>query len=223
MKFGFMNYKPFSYKSDFQEYTGYSVDLFKKICEQLKIEFEFIEYEDLKLGLNNLQNGIIDVISSGFSEERKKLYNFSDIFINEEMRFIFHKNEKFIDNIIKNNLKIGAVDNTLYHQELIKKYGGNLHIELYKSYDTLHAAFLSQEIDLFLETSAVIFDLKSSNSDIKSIKTTPLENNFFELAFAFNQKIDKELIEKFNQQIKNLEANGFIKDLKEKYGFNYED
>jgi ABC-type amino acid transport substrate-binding protein len=150
IKFGFINYKPFTYKSETQEYKGYSVELFKKICNVSEIEFEFIEYEDFGSLLDDLREEKIDIVDLGFSDERKELYKFSDSFIKEEMRFVFHKNEKFIDNIVNNKIKIGSLENDIYHQELMKKYGSNLHVELYKSYDDLHKAFLDQKIDLFL-------------------------------------------------------------------------
>lgn len=193
------------------EIVGYDVDVIDAVAKKIGIKYEWkdMNFDGL---ISALQFKKIDIVIAGISStpEREKVVNFSIPYYQSKTAYIMNKN------------------NPITMEELEGKSFG---VDLGTSYETTARSIEGAEVTPFSSTAGTLLALKSQKVDCilvgEAVASEYVRNNpeleIFgygegeECSIAFN-KDDIALQESFNKALKELEADGTLEKLQEKYG-----
>jgi ABC-type amino acid transport substrate-binding protein len=213
------NYPPVVFKNSNNANAGIEIELADELSKSTDISIQFVELEWNRL-IPSLLNNEIDVIMSGMSitEDRKKLIEFTEPYMRIGQMVLFRSNDRLrfrtVDGIYKPKTRIGYEENTTGAQFVITNLKDSASIG-YKSAELGITALMIGNIDYFIHDGPTVwkYTLNLSNTTLSGFYT-PLTEEY--LAWGV-RKGDVQLLEFLNSNIKKLEQDGKIDEIKYKW------
>ena len=207
-------YPPFE-SVDGTEYVGYDVDLIKAVADKagFEIEFEAMDFDAVISAVATNPN-TIGVSGISITEERKLSVDFSEGYINAGLIVVVKKDsgyatvEDLKDKII--GVQMGTTSD--FAAEDIT---GEANTAKYKTFLNAIMELQGNKVDAVIVDKPVgIAILNSLADDSLEIVDMGLQADWYGIEV---NKDNPELLEKINNALKELEAEGFYKALEDKY------
>lgn len=209
---------PWNYKED-GSLTGYDVEVTTAIAEKLGYEINWVT-TDFSSQMSQLESGRTDVVAEhvAITEKRKEKYQFTQPYAYPDIELMVKKDQSI--------------------QSLEDLKGKKVAVALgsfYEDYIRLHNPDDGIEVVTYEDTSGILNDLSYGRVDAylndkisgeEKIKQSGLENlkmsgeSIFKAEFAYPFPKTEEgtkLLEQFNQSLTELESDGTLQKLSEKY------
>ncbi|MBU0708939.1 transporter substrate-binding domain-containing protein [Patescibacteria group bacterium] len=207
-------FPPMEYKDEGGKLIGYDIDLGNRIAQELGVvaEFRDIAWDDL---FSALVDGPVDVVLAGYSitEERQKMYSFSEPYLNAGQVIITQKTNTDISSTNDlNGMKIGTQKDTTNETEALKYTSEDLVIS-YDSPDEATKALVLGKVD------AVFADLTNAKSMITDnpglkIASDPFTSDYYGVVI---RKEESDLKTKIDSILNTLRQRGILILLKKKW------
>lgn len=215
-----LTFAPFEFQDDNGEYIGIDIDLLNAIANKQN----FIV--DLKpLGFNSsvqaVQSGQVNAMIAGMSvtEERKKSFDFSDSYFTGGISMAVRGDNTEIKSYDDLKGKVIAVKtgtvSANYVNKIKDKYGFT--VKSYDSADALYDVINVRGADAIFDDYPII---DYSITKGKSLKRVGDIQESCEYAFAVKKGTNKELIQMFNEGLKELKSTGEYDEIIAKYTSN---
>jgi len=193
--------------------VGYDIDLGYRIANEVgaKAEFKNIEWDDL---FKELLNKKIDMIMASvtITDERKKIYAFSDPYINAGQVIISRKDNPITSVSALQGKKIAVQKDTTNEKEAYNHTAKNL-VLVYADYNDIAKAVSLGSAEAALSDLTIAKGLISNYDNVK-ITSDPFTNEYYGIVI---RKEDKDLVKKVNDALTILRVNGILADLKQKW------
>lgn len=207
-------YAPFSYRNEQNQLVGYDVEVASAIAKKIGYEIEFVEgpWDSLIAAFDAKKtDAVFNQVS--ITEERKAKYDFSLPYTVSHASLITHKDNTAITDFPDIKGKISAQSLTSNYGKKAEELGATL-----ASVDSFSSAvelLQSNRADVTLNTDVAFYDYlnQKPNAPIKIVKT--LDESLF--AGAIFHKGNPELITKVNNALTELQADGTLTQLSQKY------
>jgi polar amino acid transport system substrate-binding protein len=204
---------PFEYVNDDKEIVGFDIDFMNAIAEKEDLDIEFVNvgWDALLAGM---AQGTYDMAISSITitEDRQKDMLFSDAYYAAGQIVVVQKNNTTITGKDTLTGKVGAQLGTTGAMEVEKITTATL-----KTYDEIGLAFqdlMNGQTNAVVCDNPVAMQYVVKNSDNLKIAGNVFTNEFYGIAVA---KGKTELLEKINDGIKKVLAEGIIATLEEKW------
>ena len=222
------SYPPYGFVADDGSYTGFDLDLAKAVCEKNGWEFKASPIDwDAKDAL--LAQGNINCIWNGFTREgREDNYTFSDSYMLNEQVIVVKSGSSITDfaglagKTVMTQVDSAALEVLEGDQASVAKTFNGGAAQTIADYNN---AFMQLESGM---VDAVACDLSIAQYQIAQNPgkytqlSTPLSSEHYAVGF---KKGDTELANKVTETLKELDADGTVKQLCEKYadyGMSYD-
>ena len=215
-------YPPFNYKTADGKLTGFDVDIAVALCEEMKVECEFVEQEWDGM-IPALLAGKYDAIiaSMSITEDRKKKVDFSDKYYNTPPAIAVRKDSK-LTSVSLNDLAgavIGAQSATT-HSEYAETKFSDSDVRLYPTSEEYKLDLDNGRVDAVIDDVVVLSEWLDTDAGncCKLLETLPTDVSINgEGAGIALRKEDDELRERFNKAIAAILENGKYKEINDKY------
>ncbi len=216
-------YPPFSYVTPDGELAGFDIDIAKALVAAMDAEIQLVpqDWDGIIPALMARKYDAI-IASMSITEERKKKVAFSNKYYNTPAKFVCKKGE--ITEISPASLKgknVGVQRATIHDRYLTDNYGKDVDIKRYATQDEAYLDLVAGRVDLLLADSVAISDgflKKPEGQDYQFIGPDLNDPKWFgEGTGVAIRKEDKDLVEKFNQAIEKIRADGTYKKIQDKY------
>ena len=195
--------KPLSFRAQGPKAGGFAVDVLEEICNQNGIRVEYV-YSDLSGEISMLENGEIDVLTLGYSNERAERFKYIEEPLIENWGTVVSlKPSQRISDI--SGKKVAVVMDDLYAQNFKKVIMG---IENEPSY-----IYVSSYEDVFRRVRDKTADYgivsrfsMAARDDGNEYYETPVLINPVELRYAFRKDIPDEIYNIFDSGVKNMKS-----------------
>lgn len=207
-------YSPFSFRDDNDKLTGYDVDVAKAVAKKINYKVKFVEAPwDSMLAAFDANKSDVIFNQVSITPERKEKYLFSTPYSVSHPALIVNKDNNEIKDFADLKGKTSAQSLTSNYAQMAEDLGAEI-----SSVDGFSKAVElvgDNRADATLNDDVTYYDYlnQKSNAPIKIVKTS---DEATEVAAMFH-KDDKELAEKVDKAIKELEADGTLTKLSEKY------
>lgn len=214
-------YPPMEYK-DNGKLVGFDVELAEAVAKEMGVEIEFVEtgWDGIFMGLSA---GHYDVICSSVSITQlridEKEMSFSKPYMNNGQYIIVPKGSTGINTLEDLQGKRVGVQMVTTADEACKKYLNEKGKDFFEhtSFDTIQLALMGLEaghLDVVVADAAVAIAFVNNNPEKFSISQAKMTNEPIAFATAYE---NNELIEKLNEAIDALAADGTLSNLSIKY------
>ena len=207
-------YSPFSFRDDNDKLTGYDVDVAKAVAKKINYKVKFVEAPwDSMLAAFDANKSDVIFNQVSITPERKEKYLFSTPYSVSHPALIVNKDNNEIKDFADLKGKTSAQSLTSNYAQMAEDLGAEI-----SSVDGFSKAVElvgDNRADATLNDDVTYYDYlnQKPNVPIKIVKTS---DEATEVAAMFH-KDDKELAEKVDKAIKELEADGTLTKLSEKY------
>lgn len=207
-------YSPFSFRDDNDKLTGYDVDVAKAVAKKINYKVKFVEAPwDSMLAAFDANKSDVIFNQVSITPERKEKYLFSTPYSVSHPALIVNKDNNEIKDFADLKGKTSAQSLTSNYAQMAEDLGAEI-----SSVDGFSKAVElvgDNRADATLNDDVTYYDYlnQKPNTPIKIVKTS---DEATEVAAMFH-KDDKELAEKVDKAIKELEADGTLTKLSEKY------
>jgi len=215
-------YPPFNNLEADGSLVGFDVDIAKALCEQMKVECEFV-VQDWDGMIPALQAGKFDAIiaSMSITEERMKVIDFTDKYYNTPPA-IAVPNESKLKGVMAADLagiKLGAQSSTT-HSNYAEEHFPDADLQLYPTADEYKLDLESGRIDAAIDDVVVLSEWIDSDAGkccriLGTLEIDPVINGIG--AGIGIRKEDTDLKEMFNAAIKAIRENGTYKKINDQY------
>ena len=211
-------YIPFNYvRLDNGQAEGWDYDALAAICKLLNCKpvFKEIGWDSM---ITAVSQGQFDLAADGITitDERAKVVDFSDGYINVDQRVMVRKDETRFDSVDKlkadPKLKIGTQKGTTNY-ELGAKLFGEDRLVGYDAFGDVVQALISKDVDAVMIDDTAGVGYVGVNAD--KIKLLPEKLLGQELGFAFPK--GSELVKPFNAAIAAMRTDGTLEALAKKW------
>lgn len=207
-------YSPYSYRKD-GKLTGFEVELGKDIAKKMGLKAKFVptKWDSLIAGLGS---GKYDVVMNNITQtpERAKQYNFSTPYIKSRFVLIVPSNSK-IKNLKQIKGKKIVAGTGTNNANVAKKYGA----KLVANGDFASAVAMVKQGRADGEINSreawYSYSKKHSTKGLKAIDVSS-EQKPAKISALFNKK-DTAIQSSYNKALKELQKDGTVKKLSEKY------
>ena len=197
------------------EYEGYDVDLIKAVAEKagFDIEFEAMDFDAVISAVATNPN-TIGVSGISITEERKLSVDFSEGYINAGLIVVIKKDSGYASTEDLKGKTIGVQMGTT-SDFAAEEITGHDNVAQYKSFLNAIMDLQGNKVDAVIVDKPVgIAILNSLNDESLEIVDMGLQADWYGIEV---NKENPELLEKINNALKELEAEGFYKTLEDKY------
>ena len=212
-------YPPFSFKQG-DTFVGIELDMLKEIAKRTGFDYElkFMNFDGVIPGLVSGQiDGALDGIN--VSEERKKIVDFSDGYFKSGLCVVTRDDYDGIKTFDDLKGKKVAIKKGTYGMEFAELNQDKLkfQIQYFLLSPDLALAVRNKNADFFMEDFPVIsYQIKIGEQQglkiaLKDIYGSPV------YAFAVKKGANKELLNKFNQGLKEIKADGTYDKILSRY------
>jgi arginine/ornithine transport system substrate-binding protein len=216
-------YPPFSYVTPDGELAGFDIDIAKALVAAMDAEIQLVpqDWDGIIPALMARKYDAI-IASMSITEERKKKVAFSNKYYNTPAKFVCKKGEmtEFSPDSLKGK-KVGVQRATIHDRYLTDNYGKDVEIKRYATQDEAYLDLVAGRVDLLLADSVAISDgflNKPEGQDYAFVGPDLNDPKWFgEGTGIAIRKEDKDLVEKFNQAIEKIRADGTYKKIQDKY------
>lgn len=205
------DYPPFEYKED-GELTGLDIDLAHALSHEIgkKIEIKDMQFNSLFEAMNN---GVADAVIATVTatEERAKLFDFSNVYYKESLAIITKISNNFDEEKLagkKVAYQLGALNIDKWIKQNIKE------VELISINNANQAieALKAGHVDAVVVDGAQAKSFISNNSDLE-YKIKPSENPGYVIAIKKGSALKDEI----NKALANLQSSGQLEELIRKW------
>lgn len=207
-------YSPFTFHDKNDKLTGFDVEVTEAVAKKMGYKVKFVEtqWDSMFAGLNS---GRFTTVANqvGINEERQQKYQFSKPYTYTNAVLVTRKNSdiKSFDDVKGKKLAQTLTSN---YGKLAKDKGAQ--ITQVEGFNQSMELVLSNRVEgTFNEKLSVLDYMKQKkNADIKVIEGDAEKS---QSAFVFTKKTDKALIDKVNKAIDDLQKDGELKKISEKW------
>lgn len=207
-------YAPFTFHDKNDKLTGFDVEVSEAVAKQMGYKVKFVEtqWDSMFAGLNS---GRFTTVANqvGVNEERKQKYQFSKPYTYTNAVLVTRKNSdiKSFDDVKGKKLAQTLTSN---YGKLAKDKGAQ--ITQVEGFNQSIELVLSNRVEgTFNEKLSVLdYTKQKKNTDLKVIEGDAEKS---QSAFVFSKKTDKDLIDKVNKAIDELQKDGELKKISEKW------
>lgn len=207
-------YSPYSYRKN-NKLTGFEVDLGKAVAKKMGLKAEFVptKWDSLIAGLGA---GKFDVVMNNITQtpERAKQYNFSTPYIKSRFVLIVPANSK-IKNLTQIKGKKIVAGTGTNNADVAKKYGAKLvpNGDFTSALGMVKQGRADGEINS--REAWYAYSKKNSTKGLKMIDVSSKQKPA-NISALFNKK-DTAVQSAYNKALKQLQKDGTVKRLSEKY------
>lgn len=215
-------YPPFNVLSSDGKLSGFDVDIAKALCEDMKVECEFVT-QDWEGIITALEAGKYDAIiaSMSITEERKQKVDFTNKYYNTPPAIAVPKDSplKGVTDADLSGAVLGAQASTT-HSNYAEAKLPSAALKLYPTPDEYKLDLENGRIDAAIDDVVVLDEWVKSDAGscckiLGTLKPDPVING--EGAGIAIRKGDTDLKEMFNKAIANIRANGKYKEINDAY------
>lgn len=210
------DFPPYEYYEG-KNIVGIDPDIVKAIGKELGIEVKLHDM-DFNNIIASIQSGKLDGGAAGFTvtEERKKSVNFTEPFAKTSQIIIKRKADdiKSVDDL-KKGKKIGTQLGTI-GDTLAKSDFGEENVNSFNKFPDAIISLQTKKIDAIIIDKESAKKFIAANKDLEIVDTPYMEEEYA-IAISKNNPL---LLEKMNEAIKKLKANGEIDKIMAKYQGN---
>ncbi len=211
-------YPPFNYIDQSGELQGFDIEIARAICKKLAAECTYTaqSWDGLIPALMAKKYDAI-VASISITEDRKRSVLFSDKYYNTPIRFVTRKDKTLI--ISKEGLagkKIGAQRSTTSAKFLREKFGSDIKINLYDTQESAILDLKNGRVDALLADALVLSNwLNSKDGADYGFRG---QGYYVDEGIAVATRKDSQvLIQKINQALNEIHADGTYQQVTEKF------
>jgi len=207
-------YSPFSYRNDNDKLTGYDVDVAKAVAKKIDYKVKFVEAPwDSMLAAFDAKKTDVVFNQVAITPERKEKYVFSTPYSVSHPALIVNKDNNEIKDFADLKGKTSAQSLTSNYAQMAEELGAE--ISSVDGFSKAVELVVDNRADATLNDDVTYYDYLNQKPDapIKIVKTS---DEATEVAAMFH-KGDEKLAEKVDKAIKELEADGTLTKLSEKY------
>lgn len=219
------SFPPYEYV-DGGKIVGIDAEVAEKIAEKLGMELEIVDTEFGSI-IGGVTSGKYDMGMAGMTvtEERKQSVNFSETYAIGVQAIIVPENSEYksvddfynADGSVKAELKIGVQQDTtgdIYASDTVDNGGfGEEHVTRYKTGNDAVQALVSGKVNVVIIDNEPAKSYVASNSGLV-ILDAPYTEEEYAIAVA---KDNEELLDKINTALKELEEDGTLQEIIDKY------
>ncbi|HSM41875.1 MAG TPA: ABC transporter substrate-binding protein [Afifellaceae bacterium] len=215
-------YPPFNNMTSDGQLVGFDVDIAKALCEEMKVECEFVT-QDWDGIIPALIAGKFDAIiaSMSITEERMKVVDFTNKYYNTPPAIAVPKDSE-LSGVTADDLsgvRIGAQSSTTHSNYAEAKFP-DADLQLYPTADEYKLDLANGRIDAAIDDVVVLSEWLATDDGacckILDTLTPDIEINGPGAGIAI-RKGEDELKEMFNKAIDAIRANGKYKEINDKY------
>ncbi|MGX7350932.1 His/Glu/Gln/Arg/opine family amino ABC transporter, permease, 3-TM region [Enterococcus canis] len=203
-----LTFAPFEYQNDKGEYVGIDVDLLKRIAELQGFELKF-NFVGFASAVQAVESGQADAMIAGMTitDERKKSFDFSDSYFDSGIQLAVKKDNKKIKSyqdlqgkVVGAKVGTESADFLAAHED---EYGYK--IKYYDAANDLYDSLRIGQIDAMMDDYPVIGYAIKNGQDL----ATPIKRETGgQYGFAVKKGQNAELVEMFNEGLKELRRTG---------------
>ena len=216
-------YPPFSYVQPDGQLAGFDIDIALALCEAMGAECTLVaqDWDGIIPALLAKKYDAI-IASMSITEERKQKVDFTHKYYQTPAKFVMKKGliAEFSREAVKGK-KVGVQRATIHDRYLTDNYGADVEIVRYGNQDEAYLDLTAGRVDMLLADSVALSDgflKKPEGKDYQFIGPDLSDPKWFgEGAGIAIRKGEVELIDKFNQAIDTIRANGTYKQIQDKY------
>ena len=217
LKVGTMVFDPpyESISDDRRELYGFDIELMDMICNKIgaRCIYKAMTFNKIFQALDDQK---IDVAISAISitPDRKKTYLFSIPYSLDKAQFLSLKKYNYKNIAALENKTIGIIHDSIYPAILHKLFGTNINMKFFKNDGDLVLALRRGEVQAILMDSLISYYWQSNADNLDFVgKTIPAGEGLGIMA----TKDKQALIDKINQAILEIEADGSYIKLYQQY------
>lgn len=207
-------YKPFTYHNEDDELVGYDVEVARAIGEKLGLEVEFSEitWEGL---LASLDNGTVDLVFNqvGVTDERKEKYDFSIPYLYSYTALITNEDNKEITSWDSARGKKTSLNVSSNYAKIAEDY--EMEITASDTFSKDIDLLLAGRTDCVINNTIAFNDFKLQKPDVK-IKIADILPDPDTVCVPI-LKENEDLVKAVNDAIKELQEDGTLTKISEKY------
>ncbi|WP_311337235.1 basic amino acid ABC transporter substrate-binding protein [Campylobacter ureolyticus] len=209
------SFPPFEFVDKNSQIVGFDMDLLDAVSKKVGFEYEIVNmgFDGL---IPALKSGKIDMIAAGMSatEQRRKAADFTKPYYSTENVFLKKTDNDSIKS--KDDIKGKIVSTQLGTvQEIAMRELKDIKVSTMKDPFNVIMALKNGKVDVVVFDSSVAYGYLKENPDLAPFHTEPDGSDGF--SFAFNKGKQDELINKFNNAIEELKADGTYDKILVKY------
>lgn len=193
--------------------SGYDIDLGYRLANEMgvKIEFRNVPWDYI---FQELKDKKIDMIISSvtITDERKKLYDFSDPYINAGQIIVSRKDNPITSTAQLKGKKISVQKGTTNEKEAVKFTSPDL-VMSYDDFIAATKALADGKVDAMISDLTLAKGFIGEYSNLK-ITSDPFTNEYYGIVV---RKGDTSLLKKVNEALGVLRVKGILTDLKQKW------
>lgn len=207
-------YPPFAYRESDGKLIGFDVEITTEIAKRLGVEAEFVTmpFKGLMAALDSSR---FDLIANqmGITEERVKLYAFSEPYVMSVNQLLVHKDNKDVNSLADvRGKKFAASQGSNYETFLID---AGAQIEHYTSNATIYSDIANGRITGTMnDRLQIAYLVKSSNLPLKGVGE---EEKKSPVALMFRKEGSTALVEAVNQALVEMDKDGTFLQISEKW------
>ncbi|HEX6461847.1 MAG TPA: basic amino acid ABC transporter substrate-binding protein [Candidatus Saccharimonadales bacterium] len=206
-------FEPLEYVDENNKLAGYDIDLANKLGEELgaKVTFKNIPWDDIFKALEDKEVDMI-ISSVTITDERKKLYDFSESYLNAGQIIMTQKDNTTITSAESLKGKRIAVQEQTTNETEALKYTSSELVIRYPDFIQAVKALVDGKADAILSELSGAKKIITDNPTLK-IASEPITDEYYGVVF---RKGDTNR-QKINKALSTLKANNTLTDLKEKW------
>ena len=217
------SFAPFEYFDvEKEKYVGLDMDIIDAIAKDQGFKYE-IHNEGFDASLGAVQSGQADAMIAGMTinEKRKATFDFSDGYFEDGTVLVVSETSTVATLEDLRGKSIAAkkgTTSTTYAESIKDKYGFT--IEYFQDSPAMYNAVISGNHDACFEDFSVIgWAIKNDSIKLKIVGDV-VNPGFY--GFAVKKGQNAELIEMFNEGLKNIKENGKYEEILARYGYEVE-
>lgn len=207
-------YSPFSFRDENDELTGYDVEVAKAVAKKIDYQVKFVEAPwDSMLAAFDAKKSDVIFNQVAITPEREEKYLFSTPYSVSHPALIVNKDNNELKDFTDLKGKTSAQSLTSNYAEMAEDLGAE--ISSVDGFSKAVELVADNRADATLNDDVTYYDYLNQKPEapIKLVKTS---EEATEVAAMFHQG-DEELAQKVDKAIKELEAEGTLTELSEKY------
>ena len=214
-----INYAPFEfYDKDSEAYIGIDMEILAAIAEDQGFEYE-VRNDTFNAALGAVQAGQADAMIAAMTitEKRKATFDFSDGYFEDGIVLVVGK-DSGLDSLESLSGKVVAAKQgttgTTYAESIKDQYGFT--ITYFEDSLSMYKAVIAGSADACFEDFAVIgWAIKNDNLALEIVGNV-VNPGFY--GFAVKKGQNAELLQMFNEGLKNIKASGKYEEILARYG-----
>jgi polar amino acid transport system substrate-binding protein len=207
-------FPPMEFLTETGEYTGYDIDLARRITEKFGVtpEFKQIVFDNF---INDLNTHTVDIVISSVSitDERKQLVLFSEPYLYAGQVILTRKDNNSITSTDDLRGKRIAVQKGTTNEEQARAYTTEDLVLLYDDYEQATQALLNGEADAIFSDLTGAKGIIDANPTLK-VASEPFTQEAYGIVFRLS---DEDLTNEINYILNGLRQQGVLTLLKQKW------